>query len=100
MSNINIRPLNAKIIVKPDPKKEKTDSGIYIPDVANSTYVDLQWATVKRVSGKVPEIKEGDRVMYQATAGTPQEINGGNYLILDDRDIWGVEVPEDPKNKL
>jgi len=100
MSNINIKPLNAKLIVHPDPRKEKTDSGLYIPENAKQNYVDLQWGTVKRVSGKVPEIKEGDRVMYLATAGKEQEFNGTKYLILDDRDIWGVEVPEGVNNQL
>lgn len=99
MSNINIQPLNTKIIVKDDPRKEVTEGGIIIPDNAKEGYVDLGYGTVKRVSEKVPEIKVGDRVMFPKSVGKMQDINGTIYRIIDDRDVWGVETPQDKKDK-
>lgn len=96
--NINIEPLNAKVIVLPDPKREKTKSGLFIPDSAKDM-VALIWGTVAAVSAKVPEIKEGERVLFPATAGTPQEIDGIKYKFLNDSDLWGIERGEVVKLK-
>lgn len=91
--NINIEPLNAKVIVLADPKREMTDTGIIIPDSAKEM-VALIWGTVKKVSAKVPEIKEGERVLFPAAAGTTQEIEGIKYRFLNDSDLWGIERGE------
>jgi chaperonin GroES len=99
MSNINIQPLNTKIIVKDDPRKEVTEWGIIIPDSAKEGFVDLGYGIVKRVSTKVPEIKQGDRVMYPKSAGKLQDINGTAYRIIDDREVWGVETPQAKNEK-
>ena len=93
--NINIQPLNDRVIVQPDPKREKTDSGIIIPDNAKEHYVDLKWGTILRVSKKVPELKEGDRVQFPATAGQPLDINGINCRTMRDADIWHIQVLEE-----
>lgn len=100
MGNINIEPLNDRVLVKPDPKREMTDSGIIIPDSAKEHYVDLKWGVVVRVSKKVPEIKEGLRVQFPATAGQEQDINGTKYRSIRDCDIWHAEVPVDENDKL
>lgn len=99
MSNINIQPLNNKLIVLPDPKREKTDSGLIIPESAKEM-VNLIWGTIKRVSAKIPEVKEGERVLFPAGAGTDQEINGTKYKFLDDQHLWGIDVPEIEKDTL
>jgi co-chaperonin GroES (HSP10) len=99
MSNINIQPLNNKLIVLPEPKKEMTEGGIHIPDSAKEM-VNLIWGTVKRVSAKIPEVKEGERVLFPAGAGTEQEINGTKYKFLDDQHLWGIDVPVTEKDTL
>lgn len=92
--NINVQPLNSKLIVLPDPKRATTDSGLIIPDSAKEM-VNLIWGTVLKVSAKVPEIKAGDRLLFPAGAGTEQEINGVKCKFLDDQHVWGIEVPDE-----
>jgi chaperonin GroES len=95
---MNIIPVGNKLIVKPDPKREKTDSGIIIPDSANEPTA-LVFGTVIAVSKELPEFKEGDRIYYVGAAGVEIEQDGIKYKFLEhaamNSVIWGIH--EEPK---
>ncbi len=92
----NIRPLEDRILVRPEEGQETTVSGIVIPDTAKEK---PQEGTVLAIGpGKrsdtgdlIPmEVKEGDRVMYSKYGGTEIKVDGEELLILSSRDVLAI----------
>ena len=88
---VNIKPLADRVLVEAAPAEEKTSGGIIIPDTAQEK---PQRGTVVAVgSGKKDEpmtVKAGDNVLYGKYAGTELTVDGKNYLIMRESDIYAV----------
>jgi chaperonin GroES len=91
-----IRPLEDRILVRPEEGEETTASGIVIPDTAKEK---PQEGTVLAVgpgkrsdSGElIPvDVKEGDRVIYSKYGGTEIKLEGEDLLILSSRDVLAI----------
>ena len=92
----SIKPLQDRILVRPEDAEETTASGIVTPDTAKEK---PQEGTVLAVgpgkrsdSGElIPvEVKEGDRVIYSKYGGTEVTVGGEDLLILSSRDVLAV----------
>ncbi|CAN5227678.1 co-chaperone GroES [soil metagenome] len=92
----NVRPLEDRILVRPEEGQETTISGIVIPDTAKEK---PQEGVVLAVGpGKRNEdgdlialdVKEGDRVLYSKYGGTEITVDGEDLLILSSRDALAV----------
>ena len=92
----SIRPLEDRILVRPEEGEETTISGIVIPDTAKEK---PQEGTVLAVGpGKRSEtgdlipvdVSEGDRVMYSKYGGTEIKVDGEELLILSSRDVLAI----------
>lgn len=68
-----IVPLGNKIRIDKDAIKTHTESGMVIPD---SALKDVVTGTVISVGDKVLNVKEGDRVAFQRTAGASVDVDG------------------------
>ena len=91
MSKVNIKPLADRVIVEVSPAEEKTASGLIIPDTAKEK--PLNGTVIAVGSGKKDEpmtLKPGDSVLYGQYSGTEIKIEGKNYLIMKESDIYGV----------
>jgi chaperonin GroES len=91
MSNVNIKPLADRVLVEPAAAEEKTASGIIIPDTAKEKPQRGQIIAVG--SGKKDEpltVKVGDTVLYGKYSGTEISIDGKDYLIMRESDIFAV----------
>lgn len=86
MSKVNIRPLNMRVVVKQDAAEEKTASGLYIPDSAKEK---PQTGIVVAISN-ITSLAVGEKVIYGKFTGTEVELDGENYLILKESDIFAV----------
>ena len=91
-----IKPLEDRILVRPEEGEETTASGIVIPDTAKEK---PQEGTVLAIGpGKrsdtgdlIPmDVKEGDRVVYSKYGGTEIKVDGEDLLILSARDVLAV----------
>lgn len=92
MKNVNITLLENRVLVEPAPAEEKTQSGIIIPDTAQEK---PQRGTVVAVGpGKKDEqpmtVKTGDKVLYGKYGGTEVTLDGVDYLIMRESDIYAV----------
>lgn len=91
MSNVNIKPLADRVLVQPAAAEEKTASGLYIPDTAKEK---PQKGTVVAVgNGKKDEpltVKVGDTVLYGKYSGTELNVEGNDYLIMRESDIFAI----------
>lgn len=91
MSSVKVKPLHDRVIVEPAAAEEKTVSGIIIPDTAKEK---PQRGTIVAVgTGKKDEpmtVKVGDQVLYGKYSGTEIQIEGKDYLIMRESDIFAV----------
>jgi chaperonin GroES len=91
MGKIKLQPLEDRVLVKPAAAEEKTSSGIIIPDTAKEK---PQKGTVVAVGkGKKDEpmtVKNGDMVLYGKYSGTEITIEGEEYLIMRESDIYAI----------
>ncbi len=91
MAKVNIKPLGDRVLVEPAEAEEKTASGIIIPDSAKEK---PQRGTVVAVGpGKKEEpttVKTGDKVLYGKYSGTEISIDGKDFLIMKEADIYAV----------
>jgi len=91
---MNLKPLDDRIVVKPNEAEERTASGLVIPDTAKEK---PQQGSVLAVGpgrwsddeGKhFPlDIAVGDTVLYSKYGGTEVTIEGEDLLILSSRDV-------------
>jgi chaperonin GroES len=91
MSNVNIKPLADRVIVEVAPAEEKTASGLIIPDTAKEK--PMKGKIVAVGNGKKDEpitVKVGDTVLYGKYAGTEISVDGKDYLIMRESDIFAV----------
>ena len=91
MSNVNIKPLADRVLVQPAAAEEKTASGLYNPDTAKEK---PQKGTVVAVgNGKKDEpltVSVGDTVLYGKYSGTELNVDGKDYLIMRESDIFAI----------
>jgi chaperonin GroES len=91
MSKVNIKPLADRVLVEPAAAEEKTASGLYIPDTAKEK---PQKGTVIAVGGGKKDepmtVKVGDQVLYGKYAGTELAVEGHDYLIMRESDIFAI----------
>ena len=91
-----IKPLEDRVLVRPDEAEQTTASGIVIPDTAKEKPQEGEILAVgpgKRsdTGDLIPmEVKEGDKVMYSKYGGTEIKLDGEDLLILSARDILAV----------
>ncbi|MCX6170673.1 MAG: co-chaperone GroES [Ignavibacteriales bacterium] len=96
MADFKIKPLGDRVIVKPKEAEETTKGGIILPDTAKEKPVEGSIVAVG--AGKVTEegklvamsLKVGDVVLYGKYSGTEIKIDGDEYLIMRESDIYGI----------
>lgn len=89
--SVKFKPLADRVLIEPAPAEQKTASGIIIPDTAKEK--PLKGVVVAAGKGKKEEpmtVKVGDTVLYGQYSGTEIKIDGTNYLIMRESDIYGI----------
>ena len=96
MANVNIKPLEDKVLVQIAEAETTTASGLVIPDSAAEK---PQEAVVIAVGpGRLDDngnriavdVKEGDTVIFSKYGGTELKYSGEEYLLLSARDLLAV----------
>jgi len=91
MAKINFKPLADRVLVEPSAAEEKTSSGIIIPDTAKEK--PQKGKIISVGNGTKDEkltVKVGDTVLYGKYSGTEINIEGTDYLIMKESDIFGI----------
>ena len=89
--SVNFKPLADRVLVEPVAAEQKTASGIIIPDTAKEK--PLRGTVIACGEGKKDEpmtVKVGDAVLYGQYSGTEIKVDGKNYLIMRESDIYGI----------
>lgn len=91
MANVKIKPLADRVLIQAAQAEEKTAGGIIIPDTAKEK--PQKGKVVAVGTGKKDEpltVKVGDSVLYGKYAGTEIQVDGKEYLIMREADIFAV----------
>lgn len=91
MASVNIKPLGDRVLVEPAQAETKTAAGIIIPDTAKEK--PQRGKVIAVGAGKKDEpmtVKEGDMVLYGKYSGTEINVDGIEYLIMRESDIYAV----------
>lgn len=96
MSKLKIKPLGDRIVVKPMEAEEKTKGGIILPDTVQEKPVEGTIVAAgpgrKSDDGKIVEmeVKVGEKILYGKYSGTEVTIDGDEYLIMRESDIFAI----------
>lgn len=88
---MNVKPLADRVLVLPAEAEEKTASGIIIPDTAKEK--PMRGTVVAAGPGKKDEptmVKVGDTVLYGKYSGTELQVEGKDYLMMRESDIFAI----------
>lgn len=91
-----LQPLGDKVVVQVTESEDKTASGIYLPDSAKKKPQEGKVIAVGK--GRVLDngernklsVKTGDRVLFSKYGGNEVSIDGEDYTILDEDQIYAV----------
>jgi chaperonin GroES len=95
---MQVKPLADRVVVKPMEEMEVKKGGIIIPDTAKEK--PMQGEVVEVGPGRVTDegktvnmqIKKGDKILYGKYSGTEVSIEGEEYLIMRESDIFAIIV--------
>jgi chaperonin GroES len=94
---MNMKPLDDRIVVKPNEAEERTASGLVIPDTAKEKPQQGKVLAVgigrrsEQTGELIPlDVKVGDTVVYSKYGGTEITVDGDDLLILSSRDVLAV----------
>jgi chaperonin GroES len=94
---MNLRPLDDRIVVRPNEAEQTTISGIVIPDTAKEKPQQGEVLAVgpgrrsEQTGQVIPlDVKVGDTVVYSKYGGTEIIVDGEDLLILSSRDVLAI----------
>jgi chaperonin GroES len=95
-TEVGVRPLHDRILVKRTPEEERTAGGLFIPDTAKEK--PQRGEIVATGKGRVTEdgkvlpleVKAGDKILFGKYAGTELKLEGQEFLMMREEDILGV----------
>jgi chaperonin GroES len=91
MAKINFKPNEDRVLVEAAPAEVKTASGLFIPDTAKEKPQKGKVIAIgDGLKDKPVTVKVGDHVLYGKYSGTELTIDGKEYLIMRNSDIFGI----------
>lgn len=91
MSTQTLKPIADRVLVKAAAAEEKTKSGIIIPDTAKEK--PQRGKVIAVGTGKPDEpmtVKAGDEVLYGKYSGTEINVDGQEFLIMRESDLFCI----------
>lgn len=91
-----LRPIGDKVVVEVFEEEEKTAGGIFLPDTAKKKpqegrVVAVGPGRVLQDGTRAPmSVKVGDRVIFSKYGGNEVEVDGKEYTILDEDQIYAI----------
>jgi chaperonin GroES len=93
---MKLKPLDDRVVVKPEEAEEKTAGGIVLPDTAKEK--SLMGKVIAVGPGKMQDngkrtevaVKKNDTVLFGKYGGNDIKIDGVEYKILSESDILGI----------
>ncbi len=88
---VNVKPLADRVLLQASEAESKTASGIIIPDTAQEKPQKGNIIAVGPGTKDEPmSVKAGDTVLYGKFSGTEISVDGEDYLIMRESDIFAI----------
>ena len=93
---MKLRPLGDRVVVKALEQKEVKKGGIIIPDTAKEKPQEGEVIAVGKGKttddGKLiaMDVKVGDKILYGKYSGTEVTVDGEEYLIMREADVFAI----------
>jgi chaperonin GroES len=95
-TNMKIRPLHDRVVIKRLEEERTSPGGIVIPDTA--TEKPIRGEVIAVGNGKILEngetrpldLKVGDRVLFGKYSGTEVKVDGEDVLVMREDDVMAV----------
>ncbi|MCC6909317.1 MAG: co-chaperone GroES [Phycisphaerales bacterium] len=93
---MQVKPLDDRVLIKPNDPEQKTASGLYLPEGAKEK--PQQGTVVATGPGRLLKdgkraavgVKKGETVVYGKYAGSEIEIKGVKHVIIEESELLGV----------
>ena len=93
---MNIRPLHDRVVIKRMEEERLSAGGIVIPDTATEKPIKGEVVAVGEGkpldNGQIRalKVKTGDKVLFGKYSGTEVKVDGKDYLVVREDDIFAV----------
>lgn len=93
---MNIQPLYDRVVIKRMEEEKLSAGGIVIPDSAAEKPLKGEVIAVgegkalDNGSVRAPKVKKGDKVLFGKYAGTEIKLDGVEYLVVKEDDIFAI----------
>ena len=95
---MQVKPLADRVVVKAVEEVEMKKGGIIIPDTAKEK--PMEGEVIEVGPGRITDegkninmqLKKGDRILYGKYSGTEVSIEGNEFLIMRESDIFAIVV--------
>lgn len=93
---MNMKPLYDRVVIKRMEEEKMSAGGIVIPD--NVAEKPIKGEVIAVGAGKAldngsvraPQVKVGDKVLFGKYSGTEVKLDGTDYLVVKEEDIFAV----------
>ncbi|MGI8922481.1 MAG: co-chaperone GroES [Fimbriimonadales bacterium] len=93
---MKLRPLSDKVVIEVLEEEDKSPGGLYLPDSAKKK--PQQGKIIAVGTGKVLDdgkraplsVKVGDKVLFSKYGGNEVQLDGTDYTILDEDQIYAI----------
>ena len=92
----NLKPLYDRVVIKRTEEEKVSAGGIVIPDSATEKPIKGEVVAVgegkalDNGSVRAPKVKAGDKVLFGKYSGTEVKLDGNEYLVVKEDDIFAV----------
>ena len=92
----NIKPLYDRVVIKGMEEEKMSAGGIVIPDSATEKPIKGEVIAVgegkalDNGSTRAPKVKDGDKVLFGKYSGTEVKLDGSDYLVVKEDDIFAI----------
>jgi len=93
---MNIKPLHDRVVIKRMEEEKLSAGGIVIPDSATEKPIKGEVVAVgegkalDNGSVRAPKVKAGDTVLFGKYSGTEVKLDGTDYLVVKEDDIFAI----------
>ena len=86
-----MKPINDRVVIKASLAEETTKGGLYLPETAKEKPQRGEVIAVgPGKDDKKMTVKVGDSVLYGKYSGTELSVEGKEYLIMRESDIYAI----------
>lgn len=84
-----IQPLDNRVLIRPIPLKETTDSGLYLAD-PNAQQLQAYEGTVIALGDTAKQVSLGDTVSFGQYAGLDMKVDGERLLLIKENELLAI----------